>query len=178
MEVKEVFKPLEVLKTLDPPPSHVILSVGGNDIRHILGNISKLPEVISAFAEMFPKVIDSIQQVCPKLMIQLQYRPSVDMDQCYGVYAAISQTPFPGSPVEKIGLLMQTIYAPVFKVAREKGIPIIDMARSFDLNDPSLYVSQIEPSELGSKIIADTIAHCVNNHQVNDGSQFYYSLPG
>jgi len=100
------------------------------------------------------------------------------MDQCYGVYAAISKTPFPGSPVEKIGMLMQTIYAPVFKIAAEKGIPIIDMARSFDLNNPSLYVSQIEPSELGSKIIADTVAYCVNNHQVNDGSQFYYSLPG
>jgi len=60
MEKKEVFKPLEVLKTLDPPPSHVLLSVGGNDIRHILGDISKLPTVINAFAEMFPKVIDSI----------------------------------------------------------------------------------------------------------------------
>jgi hypothetical protein len=41
-----VFKPLEVLKTLSPPPTHVILSVGGNDIREILGNIGKLPEVI------------------------------------------------------------------------------------------------------------------------------------
>ena len=96
------------------------------------------------------------------------------MDASYGVYAALSMTPFTGTAVDKIGMLMQQIYAPIFQIARERGLPIIDMAKSFDLNNERLYISQIEPSEIGSKIISDTITYAVKNHNSTEGSHFYF----
>lgn len=79
----------------------------------------------------------------------LQYRPSVDMDGSYGVYRAMGAMPGPGSAMDKLNGLLKLVYtrADVFNIARTFNLPIIDLPRTFDPKDASLYQSQIEPSD-------------------------------
>jgi hypothetical protein len=75
-----VFKPLDALRTLNPAPSCCVLSVGGNDVREVLGNVHQLPATIVRFQQNFTQIIDAIREVCPRIIVMLQYRPSICMD--------------------------------------------------------------------------------------------------
>lgn len=52
----------------------------------------------------------------------------------------------------------------ILEFARLKGLPVIDLVRSFDVDDPTLYQCQIEPSYEGGKIISELIAYVMNNY--------------
>lgn len=67
-------------------------------------------------------------------------------------------------PVQTMHALMEVVYQPVFKIARDYNIPIIDLPNTFDINDSGLYEHQIEPSYRGGKIITSLIKHVVENH--------------
>jgi hypothetical protein len=38
------------------------------------------------------------------------------------------------------------IYAPIIQKAKQYNLPLIDLPNTFDVRNPALYVSQIEPS--------------------------------
>lgn len=59
--------------------------------------------------------------------------------------------------VSALNNLMETIYPPIFKIAQDKNIPIIDLANTYDIYDDSLYRSQIEPSEKGGMLTCELI---------------------
>ena len=89
----------------------------------------------------------------------------------YGVYRAIGALPAArlGLPdgagaVAKIHALMERVYAPVLALARELGLPVIDLPRSFDCRDAGLYRMQIEPSAAGGALIAELVAHVLRAH--------------
>lgn len=169
-----IFRPLNQIKKLDPPPTHIVVSVGGNDVREILGDMGKIGAIVAGFAENYPKIVDACLEVTPNVILMLQYRPSFHMDGGgYGVYQAINTMPGEGSSVQKLNRLMETIYRPVFRLAQEKGLSLIDLPRTFDLYDDSLYTHQIEPSEKGGAKIASMVAHVVANHVAESGSAFY-----
>merc|ERR1711908_83421 len=80
--------------------------------------------------------------------------------------------PGPDTAVQKLHQLMERIYAPILELARQHKLPVIDLPNSFDINDDSLYISQIEPGARGGERIAQLIAHVVQHHSF-DESLFY-----
>jgi hypothetical protein len=172
------FCPLTQLGELKPAPTHIILSVGGNDVREILRDMGKLPEVIREFAPKYMDIVDVCTTVSPNVVLMFQYRPSFYMDRGgYGVYQAIGSTPGPVDAVEKMNLLMQTIYAPILEVAREKKLPVIDLPRTFDIWNDELYSHQIEPSAKGGEVISAIVEHVVRNGSPDKPSTLYSYSP-
>lgn len=172
---RSVFKPLEHLAACHA--THAVLSVGGNDIRIILSDMRQLGEASAVFASNYPRIVESIVQSVPALVLVLQYRPARDMDfEGYGVYTAMSTLPGAGGPVAKMNALMERMYVPILALARARRLPVVDLPSSFDIHDRDLYSHQIEPSASGSQLIAKLIAHVLRNHAF-DGESQIYSLP-
>lgn len=172
-----VFRPLDRLAELSPPPTHVVLSVGGNDVREILGNIGRLPAIMASFAENYPALVEACLAVTPNVILMWQYKPSLDQDGCYGVYRAIGKLPGPGDAVDKLNHLMEEIYQPMVALAREHKLPVVDLPRTFDINDGELYRSQIEPSGKGGAVISALLRHVISCHQSDTPSTFYRLIP-
>jgi len=175
-----VFRPLDVLNRLDPPPTHILLSVGGNDIREVLGQmrdgdpLGTLQKVVMEFQQNYAQILEQCRAVTPKTVIMMQYRPSFHMDEGgYGVYDAIGELPGPGDAVAKMNMVMQTVYLPVFLLAQENHLPVLDLPRTFDIYKTELYRHQIEPSHLGGAIIARMFAHVINTHDFDGPSLLY-----
>ena len=68
---------------------------------------------------------------------------------------------------------MEKIYNQfLFKLAAQHNLAIVDLSRSFDYKDQSLYVSQIEPSEKGGQLISKLITHVVQKHDFKKGKLY------
>jgi hypothetical protein len=171
-----VFKPLELLCSMRPAPSHAVLSVGGNDVRHILGNMGRLPEVMASFRSNYAAILERLRATVPKVILMFQYRPGFHLDdEGYGVYQAMSTVPGPGSAVAKINWLMETIFSPVIQTASQMQFPVVDLPRSFDIYDDELFCCQIEPSAKGGALIANMLSHVIRCHDFSGPSKFYLS---
>lgn len=108
----DVFKPLDHIASMSLPPSHAVVSIGGNDVREILGRMDKLQSIIQGFHKNYMEILDTLCASVPNVVLMFQYRPSFHMDRGgYGVYQAIGNIPGPGDSVDKINFLMQTCYA-------------------------------------------------------------------
>ncbi|MGD2169405.1 MAG: hypothetical protein PVI40_04100 [Chlamydiota bacterium] len=70
------------------------------------------------------------------------------------------------------GALLQKFYQPMLAKAREDRIPVLDLPNTFNPYE-NLYISGIEPSEKGSKLIAEGVAHIVQNHDFEGSSRIY-----
>lgn len=167
------FTPLTHLEALSPPPTHVVLSIGGNDVREILGAMHQLPQRIAAFHDNYPQIAARCAASGARMILMLQYRPDEATDEeHYGVYRAIeAATPGPGTRVQKLNALMEAIYPPVLALAAENGWDVLDLPNTFDIRDTELYRHQIEPSAKGSQLIAELIEHAVlHRHEEMPGS--------
>jgi lysophospholipase L1-like esterase len=91
--IDESFAPLRHLASLSPPPTHVVLSVGGNDIREILGEMSELPARIAAFHTNYPEIVRGILEACPnaKVVIMLQVGDAFHQHQRVELADALQQ---------------------------------------------------------------------------------------
>ena len=188
-----VYRPLNQLEKLDPKPTHIVLSIGGNDIREILGDLMQFPKVYQTFQQNYPNIVQKCCEMLDdstNLFMMLQYRPCFTTDDSYyGVYQAIGegfnaeragmmlqvikmigldvQDLFSGeihTSIQKLNWLMKIMYGPILKgVARERGLSVMDLPNTFDLFDEKLYNSQIEPSGAGGKLIATIIEGMIRN---------------
>jgi lysophospholipase L1-like esterase len=181
----ENFQPLAYLKAAveDPTysPNYVVLSIGGNDVREILSHLHLLPQRIVQFLSNYQQIVHFItKEVKPKpsLILMFQYLPAVEMDQCYGVYAAMNSLSFEGDPVEKLQKLMENAYAPIVQLAAKEGLPIVDLSNTLNPFESSYFISQIEPSPLASEAIAKLIAHVVEKHDFHSSQSVIYSGVG
>lgn len=169
------FKPLDALEALDPPVTHAVISIGGNDVREILGSLGRLEQVLKNFQQNYSQILDRLCKVVPNVVLMFQYRPSLHMDAGgYGVYQAIGSLPGPGDAVAKVNNLMKAVYTPILAAACMRRIPVIDLPRTFDIENDSLYCCQIEPSAAGGSLIAELICHVVKHHQFNEVSKLYF----
>lgn len=166
------FKPLEHLKKLEGV-THIVLSIGGNDIREILGNMARLPKIMERLITNYQTILADCLEVCPNVIMQMQYRPALHMDNHYHVYGSMAKIPGPGSPVDKINELMKTVYAPILPLAAAGRLAILDLPSSFPLEDSSFYKLQIEPSAKGAELISSLIAHAVLNHDFSKEAVVY-----
>jgi len=170
-----IFKPLEALESLDPPATHAVISIGGNDVREILGSLGKLNKVLKDFQHNYSSIVERLCKTVPNVVLMFQYRPSLHMDAGgYGVYHAIGSLPGPGDSVAKVNHLMQEVYTPILAMASARRLPVIDLPRTFDIEDDSLYCCQIEPSAAGGGLIAELISHVVRKHDFTGASTLYW----
>lgn len=187
-----IFRPLEQLGALQPQPTHVVLSVGGNDVRHILGSLSqpeRLQRTLQTLMENYVGIANKIRQICPRatLILMLQYRPCCDPDEDrhYRVYAAMETvTMLPGGPqfsrrttsLQKLNALMESIYRRLLPQLMHLQPKIIDMPNSFNVHSKAHYSHQIEPSAEGGQIIADLIHAAMK--ETNPAANFFHYAPG
>lgn len=173
-----VFKPLDALDAVPGigAGGAAVLSVGGNDVRHILTAMHLLPVKLGELQRNYPAIIERVLKATPRVVIMMQYRPALDADDGgYGVYRAISSVPGPGTAVQKLNGLLQMVYEPILALARAHGLPVIDLPNSLDPRDGSLFCCQIEPSDAGGKRIARLIAHVLAHHKWAAGESVMYS---
>lgn len=177
-----VFKPLDALDAVPGmgmgmgAGGAAVLSVGGNDVRHILTAMHLLPVKLGELQRNYPAIIERVLKATPRVVIMMQYRPALDADDGgYGVYRAISSVPGPGTAVQKLNALLQMVYEPILALARTHGLPVIDLPNSLDPRDGSLFCCQIEPSDAGGKRIARLIAHVLAHHKWAAGESLMYS---
>lgn len=72
-----------------------------------------------------------------------------------------------------IGSLIKKFFAPVIAQAHKDKIPLLDLSNTFNPRDGTLYVSGIEPSKAGGALIAEGIAHVIENHNYEQQSKIY-----
>jgi len=122
--------------------------------------------------------VDVCTTITPNVILMFQYRPSFYMDRGgYGVYQAIGGTPGPGDAVQKMNMLMQTIYTPVLSIAKERKLAVIDLPRTFDIWCDELYSHQIEPSAKGGTVISAIVEHVVKHESPDKPSTLYSYSP-
>lgn len=74
-----------------------------------------------------------------------------------------------------LGKLLEIFYRPILKQAKIDGLPVLDLSNTFNPYDGDLYISQIEPSQKGGKLIAEGITHIVKNHDFQNKKSLIYS---
>jgi len=122
----------------------------------------------------YPAIIEQVRKVSPNLILMLQYQPSYKDDKYYGVYKALGNLVHdPSLSVPCLNALMEEVYEDVFKLAKEYQLPIIDLPNTFDIQDPSLYKTQIEPSAKGGDLIAELVTHVATHHDFKGPSLVY-----
>jgi len=182
------FQPLAQLHALLPPhppaagersDAAVVLSVGGNDVREVLGAMHELPARLAALQANYPRILAAALASTPRVVIIMQYCPALDDDGIYGVYAAMARLPGPGDALSKLHGLLEEVYAPILALAKAHGLPVVDLPRSFDPRQKGLYRCQIEPSSAGGELIAALVAHALQHHAWGAGcSRLYVGGPG
>lgn len=96
----QMFYPLEELANIGNP-SHIVLSVGGNDLRESLSQLiftnpedrmKQLDLLLRNIQDNYKKLIDQLKQTCPhsKIIVMLQYTPSLSPDH-YFIYYLMQQ---------------------------------------------------------------------------------------
>lgn len=175
-----IFRPLEILASLDPPATHAIVSIGGNDIRYILGCLHRLEHVVQDFQKNYTSILDRLCKIVPKVVLMFQYRPCLTMEDTggYGIYRAIGSLPGQVGAVAKLNNLIEEVYNPILRIAFDRQLPVIDLPRTFNIEDDSLYRCQIEPSEEGGRLISDLISYVVSNHDFTGASALYLKQSG
>jgi hypothetical protein len=74
-----------------------------------------------------------------------------------------------------LGGLLETFYKPILAQAKADGIPILDLSNTFNPNDTSLYISQIEPSQKGGQLIAEGVTHIIKHHDFSFSKSMMYA---
>tara|TARA_B110000879_G_scaffold209731_1_gene298132 strand:+ start:189 stop:1364 length:1176 start_codon:yes stop_codon:yes gene_type:complete len=75
--------------------------------------------------------------------------------------------------LERLHSIMTTVYQRIMQDMPCESYAIADMTNTFDYFDPSLFTSQIEPSENGSKVIASLLSHVINHHDFASNPKLY-----
>ena len=139
---RSVLHPLDQLEQLAEPASHVLVSVGGNDVREILGAMHRLPEIVGTFHANYRAICDRVlgAAASPKLILMLQYQVCLTHEKGgYGVYGAMASLPGPGNGQQKLQAVMERIYRPVLAMATDRNLCVIDLPRTFDPADAGRY---------------------------------------
>lgn len=165
--------PIELIKkNKNPSKKNVaVLSVGGNDARVCLyclaqgwqGVYNKMEE--KGFSKNYAEIVKSLIDATGNVILVLVYKPYKDFFPQYH------------SEFDK---LLDVVRKMLLAQARVFKIPIIDLSKTFDPNDPTHYgegngTSPIEPSNKSSQFIADLIAAVINDFKFGtDSSKIYY----
>ena len=158
---------LEKLNNDEIKPTHVVLSIGGNDARVSLlsnsGNISKLLiDLKDSFINNYSKAIDSVLELNKQIIIVIVYRPGP------GFLLDLSQS----------NVLFSELVPKLLIESRKRKLPVIDLSRTFNPLDISHYGSTpIEPSNKSGLFIVDLIETVLSDFNYEkDESKVYYGI--
>lgn len=157
--------PLELLgKT---PTDAAILSVGGNDLRmrifELLGGVSQFLESVldNKFRQTMISTLREIKKSAPKTVLVVPYYPYLGPNSTFALFAPLVEQVYDG---------VRKVYQ---QIAQEADVAIFDLSRTFDRNNRAHYGStDIEPSNLTTKCMADYITEIITNY---DSNNVYYA---
>jgi len=160
------YNPLKVLEKLnktEKSPTHIVISIGGNDFRvNPTKNQEEQMGIIVKFFQNYYNILKKIKEINPhaKIILMTQYIIDKDAD-------IISNM----GGIDIVKRIMTIIYNILINyLAKPFKCSIIDLSNSFNYNNTFLYgpegaASMIEPSKYGSIIIAHLIKKaCVSNY--------------
>lgn len=161
-----VFRPLNIISKIVPKPTHALLSIGGNDGRVvILTSIGDMSSVVKkllsgGFETNYAKAVDEVLKLIPNTILVVVYRPG------------------PGFivPLDMSNRLYEALIPIIFKVGRERKLPIIDLSRTFNPLDTADYGSTpIEPSNKSGQYICDLTMKVLEDFKFGKNeSKIYY----
>lgn len=161
-----VFRPLNVIPKISPKPTHALLSIGGNDGRVIIltsvGDMSSVVKKLlsGGFESNYAKAVDEVLKLIPNTILVVVYRPG------------------PGFmvPLDMSNRLYEALIPIIFKVGRERNLPIIDLSRTFNPLDTADYGSTpIEPSNKSGQYICDLTMKVLDDFKFGENeSKIYY----
>lgn len=144
-----------------------VLSVGGNDIRTsvskiIFGVDYFLNSILTKeYIEQYESLIKTLKSKTCRVLIVSVYLPYLGTGSSYGLFASYT------TPVLEKWRDFLT------KIAIKYNVPILDLSRTFNSTNRDHYgLSDIEPSNISGKCIADCIAYIYENY---DGHHVYFA---
>lgn len=145
----------------------VVLSVGGNNIKDKLSRIVFGPETFmnsvlsKEFVADYERVINATRSSCPKLVLISIYLPYLGKGSSYAKYSKLSK------PITDLW------HDFLFSIAKKHNIPVLDLNRTFDVNNRDHYGSiETHPSNISSKCMAECLAHI---HKDYCGYKVYFA---
>lgn len=158
---------LEKLNNEEIKPTHVVLSIGGNDARvSLLSNSGDIKKVLidlqDSFIDNYSKAIDSVLLFNKQIIIVIVYRPGP------GFLLELDQT----------SVLFSKLVPNMLTESRVRKLPVIDLSRTFNPLDKSHYGSTpIEPSNKSGLFIVDLIETVLRDFNYEkDESKIYYGI--
>ncbi|CAM9665955.1 unnamed protein product [Ectocarpus sp. 12 AP-2014] len=153
VEEDGVVRPLKLLR--EAKPTHVVLSIGGNDAR-IRFLQSRNPDVVTelmttdGFVANLRRVVETIRaEITHNIILVYVYMPE------FKTFPLLSMLP----PARILKRLLVNFSKFFIELAVEFHLPIIDLSRTFNPNNKRHYGSTpIEPSNVSGQFIADLIA--------------------
>lgn len=158
------------LQRLPADASHLIVSVGGNDV---LGYIDVLTESASSVGEALLRMAG----ICDDF--ERGYRRMVEQLVATRKHVTLCTIYYPA--FEEMGLQRMAVAAETFfndaimRSAFEHGLPLIDLRLICD--ESTDYANPIEPSARGGRKIAGAIARVVRTHDFVASSSVVYAQP-
>lgn len=136
-----------------------VLSIGGNDFRVklwalFLGTDYFINSVLTPeFTAKFDSILKDIKTHSSKVILINVYLPYLGSGSTYAVFSKHKQ------------LFSQRLTLFYKELANKHNVAVLDLMRTFDSNNRSHYGStEIEPSNLSNKCMADCIDYIYNNY--------------
>jgi len=157
-------------------PTHVVLSIGGNDARVAFAESFDLENIYrimigNGIDKSLRTLIQNIVKRVPKLILVYVYHPQITM------FPIIYWLP-PENVVTELLIKFSPIY---FSVAKEFNLPVIDLSRTFNPYDSSDYgTTPIEPSNKSGMYIAKLVEYVLEDFKfgTEENSKVYWGIPG
>jgi len=171
-----VVRPLRLLQKLvrdggEPKPTHVLMSIGGNDARAAFMSSLNIDGIYQAMVddgivEEFRRLVKQVMAHVKQLILVIVYHPQVTM--CPLLHML---------PKQQVITELIVRFSPMFfDVARECKIPVIDLACTFNPYDAEDYGSTpIEPSNRSGVYIAELTRHVIRNFKFGVDEAKVYS---
>jgi len=156
-------------------PTHVVLSIGGNDARVAFAESFDLDNIYHSMINNgidrdLRQLIKSIIRSVPKLILVYVYHPQITM------LPMLYWLP-PAKVVTELLIRFSPLY---FSVAKDFNLPVIDLSRTFNPHDSDDYGSTpIEPSNKSGMYIAKLVEHVLDDFSWGtDKTKVYWGVPG
>jgi len=157
------------------PPTHVVLSIGGNDARIAFAHSFDLENIYNiminnGIERSLRSLIQTMLRSVPKIILVYVYHPQITMlPMLYWL------------PPEKVVTELLIRFSPLyFSVAKDFNLPVIDLSRTFNPYASDDYGSTpIEPSNKSGMYIAKLVEHVLEDFTFGkDPSKVYWGVPG
>lgn len=170
----------EVLEnTIPTSATHVIISVGLVDMLELLereatqpSSASELEQQVSAIQLRLSSILAYVKQRVPNTVLVVPYLPC-EQRGGNAVYDRAAAR-YSGDGARDYAHLMQQVYGPVISYASQRGVAVVDLARTFGDGDEKLYASECTVSGLGATIVA-AVMQVAMYHNPPPNSRFFFS---